>query len=103
MIKVTIKNNNNQINKILISGHANYSEAGKDIVCASVSSIAITTINAILSLDNNAIYYEDSSGKLMIEVINDNQIALKLLDNMIRMLEEIKVDYPKNIVIRNEE
>ena len=43
MIKVEIENN-----KIEIKGHANYDDYGKDIVCASVSSIVITTINAII-------------------------------------------------------
>ena len=40
MIKV-IKENN----MIMISGHANHNEYGKDIVCASVSSIIYTTLN----------------------------------------------------------
>ena len=44
---ITIKRNNN---KIVISGHALYDEYGKDIVCASVSSIIYTTINGILNL-----------------------------------------------------
>ena len=103
MIKIVTKSNNGIINKVYISGHAGYDMAGKDIVCASVSSIAITTINAIITLDSEAIYYEESSGKLMMEILNDNQNAYKLIDNMLRMLDELKADYPKNIVIRNEE
>ena len=43
MIKVNIKNN-----EITVSGHANYDDYGKDIVCASVSSLVISTVNAIL-------------------------------------------------------
>ena len=39
MIKVLIKENS-----IRIKGHANYSEFGKDIVCASVSSVIYTTV-----------------------------------------------------------
>ena len=39
---------------IKISGHANYDEKGKDIVCASVSSIVITTINAIIEIDHDS-------------------------------------------------
>ena len=33
---------------IEVKGHANYDDFGKDIVCASVSSIVITTVNAIV-------------------------------------------------------
>ena len=43
MIKVKISKKS-----IEISGHAKYAAHGKDIVCAAVSSITITTVNAIL-------------------------------------------------------
>ena len=36
---------------ITISGHANYSDSN-DIVCASVSSIMYTTVNAIMKLNH---------------------------------------------------
>ena len=39
MIKVNIEDK-----LITIKGHANYDDKGKDIVCASVSSIVITTL-----------------------------------------------------------
>lgn len=95
MIKVDLKNND----KIIISGHANYDEFGKDIICASVSSIVITTINGILEIDSDAINYEDLDNKIVLEVINDNEIVLKLIKNMICMLEVLEKDYPKNIKI----
>lgn len=95
MIKVDLKNSN----KIVISGHAYYDDIGKDIVCASVSSIVITTINAILEIDPDAIDYEDLDNKIILEVINDNDIVLKLIKNMICMLEVLEKDYPKNIKI----
>ena len=59
MIKVIINEAEN-INSIEISGHSGYSESGSDIVCASVSSICITTVNGILNIDDKAIKYEGS-------------------------------------------
>lgn len=103
MIKVNVKLHNNVTNQIEITGHAKFDVYGKDIVCASVSSIVITTINAILSLEEEAIYYEEKKNKLNIKINDDNQVAIKLINNMLKMLEEIHIDYPKNIVIRNEE
>ena len=67
MIKVVIKDKN-----ITISGHANYDDYGKDIVCAAVSSIAITTVNNIISLDDS-VDYEENSGLLIIRVKNDTE------------------------------
>ncbi len=94
MIKVKLDNN-----KIEISGHAYYDEIGKDIVCASVSSIVITTINAILEIDSDSINYEDLDNKIIVELLNENEIVKKLINNMVFMLESLEKDYPKNIKI----
>ncbi len=101
MIKVSIKKNKS-IQEIVIKGHAKYDDYGKDIVCASVSSIAITSCNAILSIENT-IECIEKEGLLDIKVINNTDINEKILNNMIEMLEELKNQYPKNIEIRNEE
>ncbi len=102
MIKVSVKKNNEKINELVIKGHAGYDVHGKDIVCAAVSSMAITTINNIIALDDS-IYYEEDSGLLIIRVKNDTEVNEKLLNNLVRMLIELKTQYPKNIEIRNED
>lgn len=102
MIKINVKRNNDAIYQVTIKGHANYDEFGKDIVCAAVSTMAITTVNSIISLDES-IECVEKSGMLDIKVIKDTEINNKLLNNMINMLEELKKQYPKNIEIRNEE
>ncbi len=94
MIKVEIKNK-----EIIIKGHASYSEYGKDIVCASVSSIVITTINAIIEIDKEAIDYEDLEGRINIKVLKDDNIINKLIDNMIQLLEQLEKDYKNCIKI----
>ena len=102
MIKVNVKRQNNKVYEIVIKGHAGYDEAGKDIVCAAVSSMAITTINNIIALDDS-VDYEEKSGLLIIRVKRDTEVNNKLLDNLVRMLTELKSQYPKNIEIRNED
>ena len=94
MIKVVLEKN-----KIEISGHAGFDDYGKDIVCASVSSIVITTINNVLDIDKDSILYEDNDNKIKIEIIKDNEIVNKLINNMILLLENLEKDYPKNIKI----
>lgn len=100
MIKVHVKKNDNQIDNIEITGHANYADLGKDIVCAAVSSIVITSLNGIISLDDKSIEY---SGNINIKNIKMDYITNKLLNNMLNMLIELSNDYPKNIQIREEE
>ena len=94
MIKVEIENN-----KIEIKGHANYDDYGRDIVCASVSSIVITTINAIIEFDPESIYYEDLNNRILIEKLKDDDITNKLINNMIELLEELEKSYKDNIKI----
>ena len=94
MIKISIKEK-----QITIKGHANYDELGKDIVCASVSSMVITTVNAILRIDNDAIKYSDDNG-VTIDIIKDDEITNKLINNLIDLLEELEKQYPKYIEIR---
>ena len=94
MIEVEIENN-----KIEIKGHANYDDYGKDIVCASVSSIVITTINAIIEFDPESIYYEDLNNRILIEKLKDDDITNKLINNMIELLEELEKSYKDNIKI----
>lgn len=103
MIKVDIKAHNQLIKEVTIMGHAKFADYGKDIVCASVSAVVVTSINAIITLNEDDLDYEEKNNKIIIRTNNDNQITQKLLNNMLILLEDIKNDYPQNITIRNEE
>jgi uncharacterized protein YsxB (DUF464 family) len=95
MIKVNIKED-----EITIKGHSGYSEEGSDIVCASVSSISITTVNALLSIDEDCITYEEADGYLNIKIKKHSEVIDKLINNMINLLTELEKQYKKNIEIR---
>ena len=97
MIKINVKKNH-----IDIKGHAMYDDYGKDIVCAAVSSIVITTINAILSFDKNAINYENKEGYINIDIVNESETTKKLINNMVKLLKDLEQDYQKNIKINEE-
>ena len=98
MIKVKVEKDS-----ISIIGHANYSDFGKDIVCASVSSIVITSIEAIAKFNNKSVDIINSSDKIDIISNNHDDITDKLIDNMLTCLKEIEKQYPKNIKITNKE
>ena len=100
MIKIKIGYLDNQVNEIIINGHSGYDVSGKDIVCASVSSIAITTINAILRFDSKALTYEEQDGYLKINLINHNGYIDTLIINMIDLFKDLEKDYNKYIKIK---
>ena len=97
MIKINYKEN-----LITITGHANYSD-GNDIVCASVSSIMYTTVNALLRLDENSIKYTDNKDKVVIEVLKHDNVIDTLIVNMMSLFNQLELDYPKNVKIYKEE
>lgn len=103
MIKVLISVKDNNIKQINIKGHADYDDYGKDIVCSSVSSITITTVNAILMFNKNYISYNEKKDNFEIVVNENNDIVNKLLQNMKNLLTELSQDYPKNIKIEEED
>ncbi|MDD3341269.1 MAG: ribosomal-processing cysteine protease Prp [Bacilli bacterium] len=98
MIKVKVERKD-KIAFVSIKGHAAYEDYGKDIVCASVSSIVTTTVNGILSFDPNNIGYLCKEGFIEIEVKKETKETEILLTNMIALLKELEKDYAKNIKV----
>ena len=102
MITIHLKKEQGFLKQIMLKGHAEYDDYGKDIVCAGVSSILTTTVNAILSFDKNSISIEDKND-FVLTVLKKDEITTKLIQNMIHLLFELQESYPKNIKIREDE
>lgn len=100
MIRIDVVYLNDKIKQITFKGHALYDEYGQDIVCAAVSATYLCTVNAIFSIDEDAIVVSNNKDRQVIEVKKDNEVVSKLLLNMLRCLKSLEVDYPKNIKIR---
>lgn len=99
MIKVSIKKENDIISNVIVKGHAGYGVKGNDIVCASVSSIVITSLNAIIRIDKNSIDYKQDEGFIEVIIKKHDKYIDILIDNMISLLKELEKDYKKNIEI----
>jgi uncharacterized protein YsxB (DUF464 family) len=99
MVKVNVNLKDNLVESIIIKGHAGYADYGKDIVCASVSSMVITTVNAIARLRQNDITCNQDDGFVEIIVNTHDSITDTLLLNLIDLLKELEKQYKKNIKI----
>ena len=103
MIRIKVYKKKNIIEKITFRGHANYANFGKDIVCAASSATILTTINAILSINEKTINVIQNDNNIDLNIIENDNITNKLIDNMLISLKSIQEQYPKNIEIIEEE
>ena len=99
MIKINIKKKDDKVNYVKVSGHAGYAEEGYDIVCASVSSICITTVNAVISINEESIVYTESEGLLEIGIMEHSEVVDKLIENMLDMLTKLAEEYSEYVKI----
>ena len=100
MIRITLIQKENELEQIKLKGHAMYDDYGKDIVCAGVSSILTTTVNAILKFSKEAITIEDQNDEFVLTINQKDEITKKLIANMVELFYELEDSYPKNITIR---
>ena len=103
MIRINVIIKDNNYKQITFKGHANYEDYGKDIVCASVSATYLCTINAILSINSKTIKVTQEKDINIVDIIENDKITIKLLDNMLNCLKSIEQQYPKNINIKSKE
>ena len=98
MIKVEVTKKN-----ISLTGHAMYADFGKDIVCAAVSSVVMTSVESIAALDESAIDIKEEKDKLTIIINKYDDTTNKLIKTMLNLLHQLAKKYPKNIKITNKE
>ena len=88
-----------------VSGHANYDEPGKDIVCAGVSAVTVGSINSVEALTGIVLPNRMQSGYLeatvpaKLEEGQKERIGL-ILESMLIMLRTIEQSYRDFVVIR---
>ena len=100
MIKVRVTKENDLVLGVKWLGHARYANRGKDIVCSAASSIVTTTINGILSLNEEGLSYEVTKDGLTISNISSDLTIQKLINNMISLLKELEESYPANVEVK---
>ncbi len=108
MIKVSVRKNKGHYDKVSVTGHANSDEHGKDLVCASVSVLAQTLVNAVEALGpvpESHIILEMESGllKLELEEADVSERVDLLFDHFIIGIQGIEHTYSEYVKLRIEE
>ncbi|MBE5758116.1 MAG: ribosomal-processing cysteine protease Prp [Clostridiales bacterium] len=104
MTKIKIFKKNDIFVGFEISGHSGYSQAGKDIICASISSISQSCalgLKKVLGI-NISMKVDEDKGFLKVELPNninneDLEKSQILLDTMYISIEDLLSGYSKYI------
>ncbi|EIA21045.1 ribosomal-processing cysteine protease Prp [Listeria fleischmannii] len=104
MIQVNIKWKNEQIVAFTMSGHADFAENGRDLVCAGASSIVFGMIGALEDMEGVPPIFEEESGYLFYTVPENfvaNGNVQILLNGMVNQLRSLAYSYPDHIKINS--
>ena len=100
MIKIQINKTNNKYSSLLVSGHSNYDEHGKDIVCAGVSAVVTGGLNALIIENKKKISYRVNDGYVNVDVLDiDDDNLQKIMDVIVVQLKTIEESYKKYVKI----
>lgn len=105
-VKIDRQTHDRTIHSFSVTGHADFAESGKDIVCAGVSAITVGTVNAAEAVLGVSLQNTMDKGLLKVTVpdyldAEKREKVQLLLESMIVMLESIKQSYGKYIEIKS--
>ncbi len=99
-----------RITHVIVEGHANFDNTGKDIVCSAVSALAIGAINSVellLKIDLKAHQDDKNGGYLewdipkMKDTVLDDKLQL-LMQAMVESLKMVKEEYKNYLKVKIE-
>ncbi len=105
MTTAVFKSKNDRLYSFTVSGHANYDEYGKDIVCSSITTAVFTSLNLIdriIKKDNYQLKTDDSIGYVDFVLVSDNVEVFTIIENLLDVLTNIQKQYPKHLKIKLE-
>ena len=100
MIKVKVIRTGGCITGFDVSGHSGYSEAGSDIICASVSSAAYMTANTVTDILSLNPVINEKDGSLSLSLRSDEaEKARDILEGFALHIKELAKQYPDYIIL----
>ncbi len=104
------RDKDNYIRRYSISGHSNYAEYGKDIVCAAISVLAQTALLSLVEVcgleEKEIKYLMDEETGLLDVTLPNNIEAFKLekiqivLKTLVLGIESIMGNYPEHVNLK---
>ena len=104
MIRVTLHRKGDLITGFECTGHAGFARAGSDIVCAAVSVLTTTCVNALESVAGIKPLAKASPGKMLLALpAGGNHDAQVILQAMRQGLRDVRDTYPDHLLLNENE
>ncbi|MDO4614052.1 MAG: ribosomal-processing cysteine protease Prp [Lachnospiraceae bacterium] len=104
MITITVFERHGEVAGFDCSGHAEYDDPGKDIVCASVSVLTINTVNSLEMITRDDVEASEVSGHLICNFRSQlSEGGRVLVDSMLLGISQIQKQYPSYIRMKRRE
>lgn len=98
MIRVSLRMENGLYTGFACKGHAGYAAAGKDIVCAAVSTLTTTCVNALESVAGVKAEATVREGEMTVALPgNAGHDAQVILAAMVQGLRDVAEQYPQHL------
>ena len=92
MIKAIFEHRDGRYLSLDVSGHAEYGEYGKDLICASISSIMFGFMNALDAL-NLDVQIEQQENRIYIADHSDSKVVQDYFELVIMQIKTIEASY----------
>ncbi len=108
MITITLfRNKSHKVEGFTVSGHAGFGEKGTDIVCAAVTTAAMTAVNGLTDVANIPLSPEVREGYLLCKLPEmlspeKRREADVLLESMVLTFQNLESQYGEFICLREE-
>ena len=101
MIRITVQKKQGNYKLFESAGHAEYAEEGSDIICAAVSTLIITTFNAMEKFTSEQFEDTDSDGYVKAVFHGENTPEGRLLmETLLLGLTQIQEEYPEYLKVK---
>ena len=98
MITIRTERKNGHIVGYTVTGHAEYDEHGRDIICAAVSAITLTAAVGLQAYANAEGVYETEAGRLKVQLSEDGtEQTDSILETMVLGLREVERQAPEYV------
>ena len=99
MIKVSYESDKERYSYLKVEGHAEFADAGQDLICAAVSSIIYGLMNALDEYEEE-VEIRDNEDDIEIRISGDHQTVQDYLRLVMIQLKTIEYSYGDFIKIK---